>query len=154
MVEFALVFPVAIVLLLGVFDIGRAVFAYNGLTNAAREGARFAAVNQEKSMVADHVEDLTFAIALSNAGDLDDLVSFRRENPNADPLDNAVCSPVVTGCVAVVTARADWSAITPIIGTLIGPIEFVARSELAVEFRCPNSNSTVYPTASACPRQP
>ena len=44
--EFALVFPIAILILLAVFDVGRAVFAYNGLTNAAREGARLAAVTR------------------------------------------------------------------------------------------------------------
>lgn len=45
LVEFALVFPIFIMLLLGVFDIGRAVFAYNEITNAAREGVRIAIVN-------------------------------------------------------------------------------------------------------------
>ena len=33
-------------LLLAIFDLGRAVFAYNDITNAAREGARLAIVNQ------------------------------------------------------------------------------------------------------------
>jgi hypothetical protein len=34
-------------LLLGVFDLGRAVFYYSNLSNAAREGARYGAVNPE-----------------------------------------------------------------------------------------------------------
>ena len=46
LVEFALVFPVLILILLGIFEVGRAVFAYNTIGNAAREGARVAAVNQ------------------------------------------------------------------------------------------------------------
>ena len=46
LVEFALVFPVLVLILLGIFEVGRAVFAYNTLGNAAREGARVAAVNQ------------------------------------------------------------------------------------------------------------
>ena len=49
LVEFALVFPIAILVLMAVFDVGRAVFVYNGLTNAAREGARLAAVNQDEA---------------------------------------------------------------------------------------------------------
>ena len=39
LVEFALVLPIFILLLVAIFDLGRAVFAYNTLTNAAREGA-------------------------------------------------------------------------------------------------------------------
>ena len=44
--EFALVIPVLIVMLMGIFDLGRAIFAYNAITNAAREGARLGIVNQ------------------------------------------------------------------------------------------------------------
>ena len=44
LVEFALVIPVFLVLMVALFDLGRAVFAYNTLTNAAREGARMRAL--------------------------------------------------------------------------------------------------------------
>jgi hypothetical protein len=43
MVEFALIAPILFVFLFGIIDFGRALFQYNNLTNAAREGARFAA---------------------------------------------------------------------------------------------------------------
>ena len=43
MVEMALVLPIVILLFLGMVDFGRALFLYNNLTNAAREGARFGA---------------------------------------------------------------------------------------------------------------
>ena len=46
LIEFALVIPIFLLLLVALFDLGRAVFAYNTLTNAAREGARMAIVNQ------------------------------------------------------------------------------------------------------------
>ncbi|HET9083769.1 MAG TPA: TadE family protein, partial [Candidatus Limnocylindrales bacterium] len=53
LLEFALVLPIFILLLVAIFDLGRAVFAYNTLTNAAREGARMAIVNQyQPSIVA------------------------------------------------------------------------------------------------------
>jgi Flp pilus assembly protein TadG len=154
LVEFALVFPIAILLILAVFDVGRLVLVYNGLTNAAREGARLAVVNQDKALVVQRVEDMTFASPLANAGDPDDLVSFRQEAPNADPLANPECTTLATGCIAVVTARADWSAITPIVGAMIGPIPLEARSELPVEFVCPNPNIPAYTSSASCPRQP
>jgi Flp pilus assembly protein TadG len=43
-VEFAIIFPVLIILLFGMIDFGRAFFLRNNLVAAVREGARFAAV--------------------------------------------------------------------------------------------------------------
>lgn len=42
LIEFALVSPVLLLLLFGIIDIGRAVFYYNTLNHAVREGARTA----------------------------------------------------------------------------------------------------------------
>lgn len=39
-VEFALIVPMLLLILLGFFDFGRAFFAYSVVSNAAREGAR------------------------------------------------------------------------------------------------------------------
>ncbi len=40
MVELALVLPLFVLFIIGIFDLGRAFFAYIAITNAAREGAR------------------------------------------------------------------------------------------------------------------
>src|SRR2546423_13907317 len=42
MVEFAVLAPVFFLLLLGTIDLGRSVYTYNAISNAAREGARAA----------------------------------------------------------------------------------------------------------------
>lgn len=44
LVEFAFIIPVLMLILLGVFDFGRAFYAYNAISNAAREGARYGTV--------------------------------------------------------------------------------------------------------------
>jgi hypothetical protein len=44
LVEFALVLPVFLLIILALFDTGKGVFTYNSLGQAAREGARLAAV--------------------------------------------------------------------------------------------------------------
>ena len=44
LIEFALISPVLLLLLFGIIDIGRAVFYYDTLSHAAREGARAAAM--------------------------------------------------------------------------------------------------------------
>lgn len=45
MVEFALVFPILILLLVGIFDLGRVVWANNAISTASREAARLAVVH-------------------------------------------------------------------------------------------------------------
>jgi len=44
MLEFALVFPMLLALLLVLFDLGRATLYYSSINNAAREGARYGIV--------------------------------------------------------------------------------------------------------------
>jgi hypothetical protein len=156
LVEFALVFPIAMLVLMAVFDVGRAVFVYNGLTNAAREGARLAAVNQDEVMIGQRVTSMTFGSGVTNLSD-PDFVRFHREGPNlATPTSNPVCptGDIAVGCVAIVNAESDWSAITPIIGQIMGPITFTARSEVPVEFVCPNLAIAEYATSDLCPKQP
>ena len=45
LVEFSLVIPIFVVMLFGIVDFGRVIWARNSLENAAREGARFAIVH-------------------------------------------------------------------------------------------------------------
>jgi Flp pilus assembly protein TadG len=45
LVEFALILPILLIVFLGVLDLGRSFYTYIALTNAAREAARYTAVN-------------------------------------------------------------------------------------------------------------
>jgi len=45
LLEFALILPLFLIMLMGVIDVGRAIWAQNSLSSAAREGARFAIVH-------------------------------------------------------------------------------------------------------------
>lgn len=45
MVEFALILPLIVLVIAGIFDLGRAFFSSITITNAAREGARTGTVN-------------------------------------------------------------------------------------------------------------
>jgi len=42
LVEFAIVLPLLVLILIGIFDLGRAFYSLITITNAAREGARYA----------------------------------------------------------------------------------------------------------------
>jgi Flp pilus assembly protein TadG len=47
LVEFALILPLLLLVLIGIIDFGRALFVYSEVSNAAREAVRYAAVNSD-----------------------------------------------------------------------------------------------------------
>ncbi len=146
--EFALIFPILVLLMVALFDLGRIVVAYNSLTNGVREGARLAIVNQDVTRVQTRVRDQVFTITPTVS------VAFRRVGPNTDPEQNQVCNPIVVGCVAVVRGTATVGPITPIIGSIVGLIPLTAVSQAPVEFVCPNPDIAAYQSVDSCPRQP
>jgi Flp pilus assembly protein TadG len=149
LVEFALVFPIFILLVVAAIDVGKGVFAYNSITNSAREGARFAIVNQDVASIVQRTIAQT-SIAETAASDV--TVTFKKSTPNADPSLNANCNPVGFGCVAIVRFQSTYTPMTPIIRNILFPtgVTFVATSVEVVEFTCPNTTTT----AADCPKQP
>jgi Flp pilus assembly protein TadG len=55
-VEFALVVPILLLLVIGILEFGRVLHTYLVVVNAAREGARYAAVGISKTDVIDKVK--------------------------------------------------------------------------------------------------
>ncbi|HET7038079.1 MAG TPA: TadE/TadG family type IV pilus assembly protein [Thermomicrobiaceae bacterium] len=66
MVELAVVLPLLLVILLGTIDLGRAFYTYVALTNAAREAARYAAVNDTNASSSQVLQEFT----ASNGSDI------------------------------------------------------------------------------------
>jgi Flp pilus assembly protein TadG len=147
LVEFAFVFPVIVLLAFGFIDVGRAVFGYNTLTNAARQAARVAAVNQIDPAVGPWnclantpvqsaaSPSWTFRGCAVTAGaavgvtDADVSVSYA-----APPGTTIQCTSSLTvGCIVAVTVTSDFVPITPIAGSIIGPISMSATSDMPVE---------------------
>jgi hypothetical protein len=118
LVETALVLPILLVILMGIFDFGRAIFAFNAVSNSAREAARVAIVNQNATAVED--EGKRAAIGL---------------DPDAIHVTFAIpdCGTVLVGCTASVTVDHEWTALTPIIGSLVGPIDLSSTTEMKIE---------------------
>ena len=145
--EFAFVFPVIVLLAFGFIDVGRAVFSYNTLANAARQGARVAAVNQvdpvagpwscvaNKPVQSAASPSWTFRGCAVTAGgavgvrNADVTVSYA-----APPGTTIQCSSGLTvGCIASVTVTANFVPITPVAGSVIGPITMSATSAMPIE---------------------
>jgi TadE-like protein len=135
LVELALVLPVLLLIMMGLFDFGRAVFAYNSLSNAAREGARVAIVDQTVTA--------GVPVAATEAANQATGLGLDASDPAAVQVSyllpdlSGACPSRDLGCVARVTVHYDFTAITPIIGSVIGPIDLSAETELPIEFTKP-----------------
>jgi Flp pilus assembly protein TadG len=142
LVEFALVLPVFLLIVFGVIDAGRLIFTYNEVSNAARAGARVAIVNQSTSgtNTCDTTSATAYPLGCALASGVgapiqaaDVSVTYRNAT------DTAACaSPTKIGCIAVVTVGAQWTAITPILGQIIGPKTVTSTTKIPVERVCTN----------------
>src|SRR4051794_19674613 len=142
LVEFALVLPILLLMIFGIVDAGRLIFTYNTISNAARDGARVAIVNQSPSGT-DTCDTLsatawptgcaiTSGVTLGLApGDV--TVAYR------DPTDTAACPSMSIGCIAVVTVNGHFQAITPVIGQIIGPTNLSSTTKMPIERVCTNT---------------
>ena len=104
--------------MVAIFDLGRAVFAYNTLTNAAREGARIAIVNQYTPSIVARAKSQT------NIVELDDpsvSVTFWQVGSDGKPdKTKPQCNSLVAvGCLAVVRFEATYRPITPFISNIL-----------------------------------
>jgi Flp pilus assembly protein TadG len=115
-----LIFPVLILVLVAVFDLGRLVFAYNNITNA-----RVAIVDQTTPVAQNATINQATSLGLTAANVT---VDYRTAN-----LAATCPSPKTLGCVAQVTVTYQWRAITPIIGGIIGPMNVTAVSRQPIE---------------------
>ena len=90
LLEFALILPVLLIILAGVLDLGRLYFAYVAVTDAAAEGATYAAMNP------DETSEIIARAQAATSG----LVEIESENVQID-------CPVTAG-FSVRTARDGW----------------------------------------------
>jgi Flp pilus assembly protein TadG len=144
LVEFALVIPIIVLLMAAFVEIGRAVFAYNTIANAARQAARVAAVNQipdvtdcdETRPVEDPYEPhwSMRGCAIAAAAPLGITTSNVSVAYAPPPSTTLTCAPTLhVGCVAAVTVTYDYAVATPFVSLLIGPFTMSQTSEMPIE---------------------
>jgi Flp pilus assembly protein TadG len=135
LVEFALAIPLILLLFLGVFDFGRAIFAYNTVSNASRDGARVAIVDQRSTSGVSNAaqEAANQAVGLG----LDPSDTNEIQVQYLAPSLSSPCDPSWgewAGCIAEVRVQYVFNAATPVIGNIIGPITVGSTTQLPVEF--------------------
>jgi Flp pilus assembly protein TadG len=116
--EFALAVPVLLMLILGVLDAGRVVVANVSLNNAAREGARYAAM---------HVYDGTCGSAncQTEARTIVNNVSL-----GVDSTDIGMTVSLSPSNIVAVALSYPFHAISPLIGATLGTVNVTANSTM------------------------
>jgi Flp pilus assembly protein TadG len=99
-VEMAIVLPLLILILLGIMEFGRAFYVQISLSQAAREGARYAAIQYDEA----GYDAATFTLAASPL-----LGSLTGTEAATVTDDGASCTP---GAMATVTVRASLNSMT------------------------------------------
>ena len=112
LVEYALLLPFMLMLIMGIFDLGRVTFLYSTITNISREGARYGVVHQ---CVTEDAEDVKAAAKDKAIGiDLSDLIIDVTWNPSD-------CIPDTPGSGTVtVSVSFDFLPLTPFITNILG----------------------------------
>jgi len=139
LVETALIMPFVAALIFGAVDLGRLVYAYNTITNAARQGARIASVNQRVTdpQQCDRELPSTMSIkrctqeaAISLGITVNDIeVCFKAPDGS--------CAAAQEDYIAQVTVHYAFTAVTPILSDLLGSIDISSTSEMPIERKYP-----------------
>jgi TadE-like protein len=147
--EFVLVLPLILLIFFAVFDMGRAIYIYNTLSNAARQGARVASVNQSTTnggqcdpldrktwSIVRCVRDSAVSLNLTGGANIKVCYYDSTGSPcTGSNIEGASCiqHALDPPCIARVTVTLGWSPVTPIIGDLVGTILLRSTSEMPVE---------------------
>ena len=103
-VEFAILAPLLIMILLGIMEFGRAYNVQISLSNAAREGVRVMAINSNQTAAKSAARNAAGAL---NPGLTDERIIFKYQT-------NPATTPVPTACAAniQVTVTIDYALTT------------------------------------------
>lgn len=128
LVEFSLVFPLMLLLVFGLIDLGRLVYANNALAEAAREGARWGSVQARSSTDIAGIEAYTVG-QVAGVGGVTATASCIKPGVVVLPCGQADTLQVQT--------HTDLGMITPVIGQLmstagLNPFNITATSEVIV----------------------
>jgi Flp pilus assembly protein TadG len=110
MIEFALILPLMVLVVVGIFEIGRAFFAYIAITNAAREGVRSYTFTPDDTTVNDIHSTVMTEIGNATLVDPTKITSIVIACPGYDP--NSGQSPVVSDTDLDNCPHGEWIRVT------------------------------------------
>jgi Flp pilus assembly protein TadG len=147
LVEFAIVMPIIAMVVLGLVDLGRAVYSYNTLAQSARQGARTAIVNQNVTNVTNQAISSAASLGLT-AANID--VCFKESDTTLQDCSSATAddcpqSVRVIGCLALVRTHFNYQPMTPIVSLFLSSIPLSSTSVGTIEYVCPTGSATACP---------
>jgi Flp pilus assembly protein TadG len=129
LVEFAIALPIFLVLLMGVFDLGRAIYQYNGVSEAAREIARVTSVHPGTTL-GNSTE--TAAVVATQKGLIPNLASPTFTCIDIDGSTLNTSTTCVAGNQVKVVIVAPYRPVTPLLG-LIGTWNMQSTSAVSIQ---------------------
>jgi len=120
LLEYALILPLFVFMMMGMLDLGRAVYYYSAIFNAAREGARYGSVHPDETdveaSICSQVTDWAVDLGLTCA-------------------NVATAFDLVAGTVEV-TVSYSFTPVTPLVQVLLGSpsILLTTSSIMQLEF--------------------
>ena len=146
LVEFAIVFPIIAMVVLGLVDLSRAVYSYNTLAQAARQASRMAIVNQEVADIRAQAISAAATLGLTTSNvDVCFKTALSSQTSCASTADNCPQSTRVLGCLAIVRTNLTYRPMTPVISMIWSTIPLTSTSVGSIEYVCPSG------TLSSCP---
>jgi Flp pilus assembly protein TadG len=126
LVEFSLAILVFLVLLMGIFDLGRGIYMYNGVSQAAREIARVTSVHPGSSLGS---SSQTAAVVATQQALIPSLGDPSFSCVDID--DTPVTGACLGGMRVKVTIVAAYRPITPLLG-LTGTWDLASTSSVSI----------------------
>jgi len=128
LIEFAIVLPILVVLLLGIIELGFLLFNKAMITNASREGARAAILFDEPRL---NEADITTVV---NNYCQDQLITFGSATPVTDAAPDT-CPGSGASITVTVDYQYDWLVLPnlPYATALVGPVNLSAATVMRCE---------------------
>ncbi len=138
--EFALIFPIFVILLFGIIDLGRYVYTGSALSNGVREAARSGSVGVRPSPECDGLsrQDCVIAIASSRswglpANGISTTVTCERVLPGNPPTISTIGVGLCrTNDLLTVRSQTTFNLVTPLIAQFMGSLNITADSKVSV----------------------
>ena len=122
LVEYAMILPIFVFLILGILDLGRAVYYYSAINNGAREGARYGSIHLEEANVEANICNLVIHRTLGLGLTCDPL----DPTPDVSTIFNFDTE------IVKVTVSYSFKPVTPIIGRIFGGASSVPLSTSSI----------------------
>jgi Flp pilus assembly protein TadG len=115
LVEFALLVPLLLFLILIVVDFGRIFYTYDAVANSAREGARYWALYPGQTADTQRRAEHELACDSGTTPSVCSTLGVAISSPDAG------CLNTQRGCPATVTVSSDFTVLTPFMARMLNP---------------------------------